>query len=653
LAVPASAAGEPDGPKLAFVGARPIKAKFEGTSAAFGVTVRNDSDFGGDLAVRLVLNQGNDVPVNSQGVDVNVNGATVKVTLSGGPSARVPPRDAARIMLRLDAQPLPPQALAGVLVISADSSARVTALTVPISIALPKTKTPEPFAKAKVKPASVTLIVRRKWPSFWHHSNADRDLVADPSSVSVEGVASDARISATVRQVDVAGDTGGRGRLEATIPAIPAKATSTTLSVQAKEIAQRGTYETTIELDETAEKSSGLTVKVITGDQWYWPLAALALGALVAYWLTIRGEMVRPKRVLQLALTRAQARNNANRDALDKAAGTDGKTAETKASGTAGEATGAEESKPTVPYELDGLFPDRWDCNAPSKPDALKLFCAIEDASRQEELDALATDVADIEARVNAWPSVCAKADALKKAADELPKQAHARAIRTASVALITPAEADTPSDATTTNAYMQALDDQVKAVREWLSADALLAEGLRLFSKCGDDAPAEHDPARWRPDLNAAKSLQDLQRCQIVRGLCRDVHVLRALVLDRQPDIRARMAAPSRSVAGERLDAGERDVLEYVSIEAPPPALPGPELTKHLVAAIGASDKWTFVITTAVVALAYLVGIYSDTWGSVVDYLTAFAAGAGVTFATNWKLLPWYSRYSPPSSAA
>jgi hypothetical protein len=51
-------------------------------------------------------------------------------------------------------------------------------------------------------------------------------------------------------------------------------------------------------------------------------------------------------------------------------------------------------------------------------------------------------------------------------------------------------------------------------------------------------------------------------------------------------------------------------------------------------------------------VAAAYLVTIYKDPWGSNLDYLTAFAAGAGGTFAASWTLLPWYSVYKAPKAA-
>ena len=103
-----------------------------------------------------------------------------------------------------------------------------------------------------------------------------------------------------------------------------------------------------------------------------------------------------------------------------------------------------------------------------------------------------------------------------------------------------------------------------------------------------------------------------------------------------------------------EITEAAPGEVFDFIAISAAGPALKGPELTKRLEAAISASDRWTFIITTAVVATAYLVGVYSDTYGSVLEYVTAFAAGAGAaTTAASWKLLPWYSSYKPTTAPA
>ena len=604
LGVPA-AVGEVDGPQLTVVSKRPIEAEFKDDTATFGVTLRNDSKSEQTLTARLLLDTGAAVPVEPKGVDVTVGGQRLKLTLSGPPAPlKVAAHDAARVALQLQAAPVAKGAVSGVLVISG-SDGDVTPLTVPVTLAAAAAK--DRFEKSRFEPASITLIVRRRWPSFAPGDDDDDDLYGDSVEVSLKGIAAGAETAGETTPVAIAGDTGGRGRLGVTISEVGATAAATTVSVDPEEIDRHGTYETAIPIDPAAEESPTLTVKVLSGDHWFWPLLALIVGAGLAYLNVKLRDKVRPKRVLQLALTRAQARNKVNMDA-------------------------AAENGLTPPYTLEGRFPSgEWDCKWRDKFIALRLYCEIDEAKRQERLDTLATQVADLEAQVNAWPSVCAKADALEKATEEVIEKDPSAAMVKASEALLKP---DVPTDEASTKAYMESLDAQVEAVREWLNAQALYAEARRLFDALGGGGPEEHDPERWRPDLNAAKSLEDLRRCQVIRGLCRDVHVLRTLV------IKAGQAVP---------EGAPEDAVEFISIKAAPPALRGPELTRHLIGAIGAADWLMFILTTAVVALVYLAGVYSDTYGSILEYLTAFAAGAGATFAANWKLLPWYSSYKPP----
>jgi hypothetical protein len=626
LVVPVVAVGEPDGPKLAFVGSRPVKGDIENGVADFGVTVRNDSDFGGRLDVRLVLDSGSEVPVDPSGVQAKVGDEEVRLSLAATPSPlSVRARDAARVALHLSAAPVPKRPIVGTVVIAARRNVHVTPLTVRMILAKPAAAVAAPrFDKVRVKPSAITMVVRRGWPSFIPGSGDDGALFDHTQKVAVTGIAVGARTTATSLDVDVASDTGGRGTLRVSTPAIGATASTSTISVNPKELPRYGTYDAAIPLDEASETAPTLTVKVIAGDLWVWPVVTLVLGAFVAYLVVRLGQMIRPRRVLQLALTRAQARNNANVVAANGLA---------------------------CPYSLAGLFPTGgWDCTAAPTPDALALFCAIEKAKSQEELDALATQVADVEARVNAWLSVCAKADALRHARDELAKHHEAGAMVAASDALGHPEGNAIPRDAATTSAYMQQLDDQVIAAREWLAADALLEEGLGLWDRL-DEPPPDHDPARWRPDLRAARSLADLERCRVVAGLCRDVHVLRSLVFADRP-ARSIMERRQEPLRAAEADAAAAPALPFATIAAAPPALPGPALTSYLVRSIRVTDWVVFGFTTAVAGIAYLAGIYSDTWGSPIDYLTAFAAGAGTTFVANWKLLPWYSSTKPPSAA-
>jgi hypothetical protein len=352
---------------------------------------------------------------------------------------------------------------------------------------------------------------------------------------------------------------------------------------------------------------------VIASDHWLWALAALALGAWVAYKLLQSREMDRPKWVLQLALTSAEARNRVNRDAADK-------------------------KVLAQPYTLDDQFPADWTKHPVGDGDAeaLRVYSAVGGAATQEELDAQATRVADLEARVNAWPDVCAKATALRTAIAAIGSDG--AAIKTASEALLAPG--GPRKDEAATEAYMEELDDQVAAVREWANARKLLETALALYDDV-PDPPPEHNPMRWEPDLTAATSLADLKRCGVVGGLCRDVHVLRALALERGT---SNKGARALGVAGE--------ATETIDIEAAPPAVGGPAVSVQLTADIRKLDLVALVVTTIVVATAYLVLVYEDPWGSVPDYLTALTAGAGGTFAASWKLLPWYSTFKPPKKA-
>jgi hypothetical protein len=536
----------------------------------------------------------------------------------------VAPNDVGRIVLNFTADPTPAQAISGVLVIApAKGGNRARPLTVPVSIA-PVADTPAEarFEKARVEPPNVTLIVHRRLPGFVGISGA---LTGGSAKSRVAGITPGAEaIPTEQRSVDVAGDTGGTGTLDVEIKGVAPDGTTSFIRVTPRTLDRHGNYEATIPLDDAAEKSPALTLKVIASDHWGWALFALFLGAGLSYWQLQKREMVRPKRILQLALTRAQARDRVGRDAAA--------------------AQGQEQ-----PYTIDHLFPADWKDDTSSDHEALAIYRAIEGTERQEELDAQAAIVADLEARVNAWPSVCAKATALRAAISDIDQKDVA--IVSASTALLD-RKTTPPADEGATKAYMTELDDQVTAVREWRNADALLMDALALY-RAADDPPPERNPERWRPDLAGAKTLADLERCNVVGGLCRDVHVLRTLALEQERQ-RARRRAVEGGAAGldsaEATGVGAIDkVTETIDVKAAPPAVPGRAWTEQLTAEIRTLDFISLAITTSVVAAAYLVTIYHDPWGSFLDYLTAFTAGAGSAFAASWKLLPWYSSFKPP----
>lgn len=223
-----AAVGEVDGPQLTVVSKRPIEAEFKDDTAKFGVTLRNDSKSEQTLKARLLLDTGGEVPVEPKGVDVKVGAQQVKLTLSGPPaSLTVAPRDAVRVALELHAAPVLKSALSGVLVISG-SEGEVTPLTVPVALATAATK--DRLEKARFEPDSITLIVRRRWPSL---TGGDDDLYGDAMEVSLKGIAAGTERADKSRKVDIASDTGGQGRLKVTIPKVGPAAHRATISVDA------------------------------------------------------------------------------------------------------------------------------------------------------------------------------------------------------------------------------------------------------------------------------------------------------------------------------------------------------------------------------------------------------------------------------------
>jgi hypothetical protein len=621
---------------LKLVGTQPIDVQLTRGEADFGISVRNDSNFRKATRLRIVLDKGGVIPV-AKDVNLKVGEQQLAIALTAAPSPfRVPSHDVGHVSLHLSVNPAPTEAITGVLVVTA-RGANIAPLSAPITIANAQAApAASRLEKARVAPADVTIVVRRVWPSFSHHGlvgrvfgEEDEQLSAHNVTLRAAGVAlGTSSLERQFQEIDTSGDTGGRARVGVTTNAVSRDGTTAAITVDPESLERHGTYKATVALDPDLEKSPTFTITVLGGDHWIWPLFALLLGAAVAYWNVNTRERVRPQRVLQLALTRAQARNAENVKA-------------------------ATDQGLTRPYTLTERFPETWGCAGDGKAEALDLYCRVDAAKSQEELEALGVLVADLEARVNLWPSVCAKAEALAAAKVELEKKLPDAASMIAAVdALLTRADAAVPADEATTKAYMETLDDQVDAASEWLYADALLNEGLQRFKELGEVAPAEHDPARWRPDLVAAKGLDDLKRCSVVRGLCRDVHVLRILVIEHRPSGRELMLDRPR-LRDEAAGPESEDLLQFTSIARTPPASSGPEVTRNLVNAIGATDHLLFAVALAIAAVAYLAGVYSNTYGSVLDYLLAFAAGAGTTFAANWKLLPWYGRLKQPKAAS
>lgn len=111
-------------------------------------------------------------------------------------------------------------------------------------------------------------------------------------------------------------------------------------------------------------------------------------------------------------------------------------------------------------------------------------------------------------------------------------------------------------------------------------------------------------------------------------------------------------LAALRNAVSGLRRREPESAIasagVSTSQIDGPVTREPASSVSDRLLANLQAGDKrdfwWAFFIATVL----YLSTIYGDTYGSVLDYVSAFAAGAGAAYATNFKLLPWFRSFRP-----
>lgn len=644
LVAVAPAAGEFGGRQLSLVGSAPT-ATFEssGTNgvAVLAVTVRNDSRYRGPVVARFVTDDGTTLLSNRPAKNPLVGKQRVRVRLARNGSAdpRIGPRAVRRFKFRLTAEPIPTAPLTGTLVLAAGRSSGVSPLAVPASVSVTATEPSKSrYEKAKVKPASVTIVATRSLPSWID----DEDLQGDPrSTVRVEDIAAGATVASATIDEPVAADTGGRGAVRVTIPEVSDKATNVNVVIEPQKADERGTYDVSVPLDAAVDKSPAVAAKVVVRDWWVWALVANLIGAAIGYYLLRYSSRSRPKRVLRTTLVELQIEHD--RDVRDRGSPPDPKPA---------------------PFAL-GVFPeDTWDCSIPArdKPLALKLYCGISSDDTQEKLDARTAEVRDLVALVEMWPAACAARDQMDVQKAKLPPGSTADNIRGACDRLIR--YSPVPTSKQEAQAYLDAVDDQVKAVTAWLTAFAMLTEATRLYDRLPRDVATAGlptpDPERWRPDLEAAITLADLERCDILEGLCRDVHILRALHLEFGDTIDVRAEERDSRVYASMVTAFRRDDVDFIretiatlGTDNEPPVATAPVLREHFVTGLRIGDMSNFVLTAAITTAVYLVGIYDNEWGSVQDYIEALATGALGAAAINFRaLLPFFQSFRPPKVA-
>jgi hypothetical protein len=627
---------------LAVLGAQPIAVELTkvpgGVAGSVDLIVRNDSSYAGPLVVRFIAPGQPDV---AQTADPAMPTQGVGLYAPASEKLDVSTQSAVALHFQLRAQATPKAPITGALVVSAAKSSAVPPATAQI-VATPSAAKSR-WANAYIEPASVNLTASGCNPALlgWDCSPPGS------TDVHLKGLTPGAPISAgeKIATVEAGADTGGHAIVTlVAINRIGGSATSGSARVEINHITRYGSYSATLPVDRADAKAPSLPVKITARDFVAWPLIPLIGGALVFYFLLRYRETKRPKRVLQRALTSAADRYGAAARAIDHPT----------------RAQTVDERALAKPYTLNKVFPDRdeWPCPSPDDAtEAQELFCKIADASTSEDLQGLAALVAFKAAQADTWLVVCEQATALDHSLNPLRAIHPPPAIVAASEKLVTGQKP--PPDAAALAAFEQQLANQTTAVQTLQTAWALYQRAEELFDELNTGSISDedrsgleqHNPAALRDAyLLPPKSLADLD--PNVLGVMREtVRWLDAVKLA-QPPARTMMLAMARGLP-VTIRTG---LAGAATAQTTAPSLRRPQpmsTSERLLDEIKSRDVVDFLLSTFLAGLAYFLTIYPNTaFGSVWQYLAAFAAGATGTLAVNWKLLPWWRSYRPPPAS-
>jgi hypothetical protein len=82
---------------------------------------------------------------------------------------------------------------------------------------------------------------------------------------------------------------------------------------------------------------------------------------------------------------------------------------------------------------------------------------------------------------------------------------------------------------------------------------------------------------------------------------------------------------------------------------------LPGSTTPSKLIARAQRQSVLLSIVAASGAVLAYVLPVYTDTWGTLTDYLTAVGAGFGAQAIVRWAALPIFESRapSPPPAGA
>jgi hypothetical protein len=386
--------------------------------------------------------------------------------------------------------------------------------------------------------------------------------------------------------------------------------------------------------DQTDEPRVELTVRA---HHWIgWAILTVLAGALVGGLLPHLGGLSRRKNVLRANVRGALERYKSER---------------------------AKREHP-LSYDLDELLgPQPWDTTEwlalPGLHGAAGLFSSIHWARSDADLDEDTDWAQSLITSVQRWLRIEEQTAELRDTADkEHPADLEGREWDTTGVYRDTErlliAVRDAPADDTAAERLVTRLrrqgDWHTKVAALWraiMDLDdpaqrAALAADLFAFTDPPKGEPVRDDAER----IELLVGAEELQRQISVEAHLAAASAAADAVAPARPGLLGRARAAVRATLDAPMLVSIRQRLGQQAGSAATGAtgLRPPEDAEGLLRRISRESLLLSALLVAVAIVGYVVPLYTDTWGSTKDYVTAFAAGFGTQAVVRWALLPMFA---------
>jgi hypothetical protein len=406
-----------------------------------------------------------------------------------------------------------------------------------------------------------------------------------------------------------------------------------TATLKADDVPPPGKYTGALPLSAASAKPK-IDVTVRSRHWWFWAVLAVLFGSLLGGLLPLMSGIWRRKELLRAELKGVLESYKDVRD--NKAA-------------------------PPQHWDLDDAvgpepwFRDEW-MALPELQGAAGLYSSIRWSRTDADLDEITAQVVDLTARISRWLRLNKPVRDLWDAFEQpVPDRGKKLWRETGTYhdtrLLLLEAKREPATDEAAEQLLHRVLEE-----RQWHQSVATLWMAV---------ADAQTDPRIPKPqrDAIAALDLTPVTNPEVPEArrapeqqweLITELEALKARLetlktLERQPVAELVEGAPLPTI----LIFGPRHVRDAIATfdrmifarikEARAASTASPDNRKpaRIIAGVLWNEKWLTAVLTLGAVLAYVLPLYSSTWGSPTDYLTAIAAGFGAQAVVRWAALP------------